>query len=293
MKKCLACGMCFSDKGWQCPECEWKPELIDGFPAFAPELAAQNDVYAPEMYNEIAQTEANNFWFTGRNKLLQFILNHYFPTARSFLEIGCGTGFVLRGFAKMRKEMCLSGAEINIAGIRLAQARVPRAEFIQMDAYHMPFEEEFDVVGAFDVLEHIDEDGRALQEIFRSVRPGGGMILTVPQHQWLWSVTDEIACHRRRYSRRDLKTKVEAAGFRVCRISSFVTFLLPLMFLSRIRFRMTPKSRNQKEVIKELNLSPILNAVFDKVCDWERTVLQSGVSLPAGGSLICVGTKEQ
>ena len=104
-----------------------------------------------------------------------------------------------------------------------------------MDARRIPFECEFDVVGAFDVLEHLVEDESALAQMFNAARPGGGLLVTVPQQRYLWSASDEYAMHQRRYSRAELRAKVESAGFQIERITSFNSLLLPLMILSRMQ----------------------------------------------------------
>ena len=80
-----------------------------------------------------------------------------------------------------------------------------------MDARRIPYEAEFDVIGAFDVIEHIYEDAAVLQQMHRAVRPGGGIIVTVPQHRFLWSKQDEFSCHFRRYTRGELMSKVSCA----------------------------------------------------------------------------------
>ena len=103
-----------------------------------------------------------------------------------------------------------------------------------MDARCILFECEFDVVGTFDVLEHLVEDERALAQMFNAARPGGGLLVTVPQHRFLWSESDRFAMHQRRYSRTELRKKVESAGFQIERITSFNSLLLPLMILSRL-----------------------------------------------------------
>ena len=64
-----------------------------------------------------------------------------------------------------------------------------------MDARRIPFEDEFDVIGAFDVLEHIKEDEQVLVQMHRAVKSGGGIMLTVPQHMFLWSEQDVQAHH--------------------------------------------------------------------------------------------------
>src|SRR5204863_7401731 len=97
------------------------------------------------------------------------------------------------------------------------------------DARALPYRDAFDLVGAFDVLEHIDEDEAVLAEMAAATRRGGGVLITVPQHPWLWSEADDHAHHRRRYSRSALIDKVRSAGLRPVAVTSFVTFLLPVM----------------------------------------------------------------
>jgi SAM-dependent methyltransferase len=267
-------------------------DLVDGYPAFAPVLARQSNGYPADGHKEIAHLEDSCFWFKGRNKLLQFALNRYFPSAENLLEIGCGTGFVLAGLAGERPGMSLIAGDIYIAGLNFAHDRVPQAEFIQMDARYIPYVSEFDVIGAFDVLEHIDDDLCVLREIFKAVKPKGGCIISVPQHQWLWSSNDEIACHKRRYSRRELKTKMETVGFKVLWTTSFVTLLLPLMLLSRAKSGIGGGEHGRESALKELKLPAQLNTVLEKIGDLELAMLRKGISLPAGGSLLYVGEKE-
>jgi SAM-dependent methyltransferase len=265
--------------------------LIDGYPVFAPDLAGQSNGFPVDVHNKLVHLEDSCFWFKGRNKLLQLVLNRYFPSAESLLEIGCGTGFVLAGFAGERPGIRLIGGDIYVAGLNFAQDRVPQAEFIQMDARYIPYMTEFDVIGAFDVLEHIDDDLCVLREIFKAVKPKGGCIISVPQHRWLWSLNDEIACHKRRYSRTELKTKIETVGFRVLWTTSFVTLLLPLMILSRVKSGIWGKN-DRESVFKELKLPPRLDALFEMIGNLELAMFRYDISLPAGGSLLCVGKKE-
>ena len=74
-----------------------------------------------------------------------------------------------------------------------AVSRVPDVQLYQLDGRRLPFEEEFDVVGAFDVLEHVDDDGLVLAQMHQATKPGGGIIVSVPQHPWLWSAVDEFS----------------------------------------------------------------------------------------------------
>ena len=288
MKICFSCNCRFEATDWQCPICQESPQLLEGFPAFAPSLAKANDGFEATHFDELAPLEAKNFWFRSRNQLIIWALNRYFPGVESFLEIGCGTGYVLSGLEQAFPGLRLSGSEIFSNGLNYAKGRVSRCNLFQMDARDIPFEEEFDVIGAFDVLEHIAEDERVLSEMYRAVRPGGGVILTVPQHAFLWSQADEHACHVRRYSAEDLRHKVQQAGFSVVRVTSFVSLLLPLMMLSRLRQRAPDKAYDP---LAELKIGGFTNWVLGKTLDLERALIHMGLSFPAGGSLLLVARK--
>ena len=134
--------------------------------------------------------------------------------------------------SRARPGLQLVGGELFREGLAFAknQLSVP---LLQMDCGSIPFSNRFDVVGAFDLLEHVDQDESVLKEMFRTIRPGGGLLLTVPQHPSLWSPIEKYSCHKRRYTAHELTKKVEAAGFDIVKRTSFVCFLLPLMAIRR------------------------------------------------------------
>ena len=287
MRRCLSCDASFQDT-WACPECSFTPISIEGFLSFAPRLAV-NDPDNPTEFHTLAGIEDGNFWFRSRNRLIVWALRRYFATARNMLEIGCGTGFVLSGIHAALPGLSLSGSEASCTGLAVAARRLPSASLFQMDARNIPFREEFDVIGAFDVLEHIQEDERVLAEMERAVKRGGGILITVPQHQSLWSNVDNIAGHVRRYSVHDLIRKINRAGFKVLRTTSFVSALLPLMFMSRLRHG---NASGKRVASSEFKLSRFANAALERVLDAERVVIRMGVSMPAGGSLLVVARKD-
>ena len=166
MKVCLACGERFVSTGWLCPTCGHSPSLGAGYPLFAPDVASGDGSDVEYRYEDLYRVEANNFWFRSRNRLLIWALRRYFPDAQSFFEIGCGTGFVAAEIARVFPGMLLSASDVLVKGLVFAQRRLPQAQLYQMDARRMPFESEFDVIGAFDVLEHIVEDQVVLTQMF-------------------------------------------------------------------------------------------------------------------------------
>jgi SAM-dependent methyltransferase len=232
-------------------------------------------------FDYLPGAEERSFWFRSRNELIVWALRRYFSDSRSLLEIGCGTGFVLAGIRQAFPEMRLVGAELFEAGLDVAAKRVPDAELLQMDARRIPFESEFDVVGAFDVLEHIAEDEQALAEIHGALRSGGGLLITVPQHPRLWSVVDDYSRHVRRYRRMELLGKVRGAGFEIVRWTSFVSLLLPVLALSRARIR----RQETFDPLSEYRAPPFVDSALGWVLSAERALIRAGLSLPAGGSL--------
>jgi SAM-dependent methyltransferase len=287
MKACLACGATFKSDNWTCWKCGYQPGLRDGIYQFTEDPLDNHAGFKPEYFTRLAQIEERNFWFRARNELIQWALRNYFPGAKSFFEVGCGTGFVLAGIRKKFPRMRLAGSELFTDGLAIAKARLPNVELYQMDARCISFESEFDVVGAFDVLEHLIEDENVLAQMFNAVRSGGGLLLTVPQHPFLWSASDQYAMHQRRYNRAELRTKVESAGFRIERITSFNSLLLPLMIWSRVR----RKSNQYFQPWREFEIGSALNKTLESILKFERIIITTGASFPAGGSLLLVGRK--
>ena len=240
--------------------------------------------FDPDLFEPLADVEERSFWFQARNRLIVSMLKRHFPDARSFLEVGCGGGVVLAAVHEALPHLRVVGSELYADGLEVARRRVPDVELVELDARELPYVAEFDVVGAFDVLEHIDEDELVLSQMARAVRPGGGVLVLVPQHPRLWSEHDEIVEHRRRYTRKELVAKARRAGVEVVAVSSFVTTLLPAMAVSRIVDRV----RGRTNPIANLEPGP-LNGVFERVLDGERKLIERGVSLPVGGSLLLVG----
>lgn len=248
-----------------------------------------NAGFKTHYFKELAELEAGNFWFRARNRLILWALDKYSPELKSFLEIGCGTGFVISAISKRFNEARLLGSEYFEEGLVYARQRVAGAEFTQMDARHIPYESELDAIGAFDVLEHIEEDEVVLQQICKALKPGGVVFITVPQHRWLWSAVDEYACHVRRYGANELHQKVCRAGFQIIRSTSFVSTLLPAMYLSRLS--QGNKINMSIDDVAGLRINPILNKLFEWMLNFELSLIRVGVALPVGGSRLLVARK--
>lgn len=253
---------------------------------FAPDLADTISGFDPVSFAALAEVEATHFWFVARNKLIVGLADRFFPGARRYLEIGCGNGAVLRAIAASRRWQYLVGADLHPTGLAHARARLPSSvELVQMDARAIPAVDAFDLTGAFDVVEHVADDDAVLCGLRRATRTGGGTIIAVPQHPWLWSSADEIGHHQRRYRHGELEAKLRRNGFDVVFSSSFTALLLPLMAASRL----TERTRLGKgNVEREFSLGPTVNAVLKAILRAEVRLTLAGLRWPAGGSRVVV-----
>lgn len=243
--------------------------------------------YDADVFEELAALEPTSFWFRSRSKILVWALGRYFPHAQSFLEVGCGTGYTLAAIRDGRPGLAVAGGDVHPAGLAVARRRLPRVPLFQLDARELPFDADFDVTGSFDVIEHIREDDATLRALASATRPNGGVILTVPQHPWLWSPVDTAARHQRRYTRPELMGKLRDAGLETIRVTSFMSLLLPVMVVARRR----AASAEDFDFREEFALPRAVDRALESVVSVERLLLRAGVSFPAGGSLLVVARR--
>ena len=137
-----------------------------------------------------------------------------------------------------------------------------------------------------------------LKTVHDALKPGGILFVTVPSDKLLWSAMDIYAEHKRRYSRQELREKIEGNGFKVIKMSYFMTLLYPFILLSRKLSLRTGnmndegmKKQIQKEVMGVLQPNRVLNEIFFFIFSLEVPLLHS-FNFPFGSSLLCVATKE-
>ena len=245
------------------------------------------ELFPPSAFNQLAEMEAGHWWFRSRNRILLWAFKQHIGNFQRFLEIGCGTGFVLEAIHNANPSAKMYGSEYFEEGLVHARKRVPSANFSKLDARKMNDDERFDCIGAFDVIEHINEDELVLSNLSRALKNGGTLLVTVPQHRWLWSVVDEHACHVRRYTRSELVSKVTQSGLTVEYVTSFVSLLVPFMWLSRLR------SNNENyDPMDEFRIPNWLNRLLEMIMTFELGLLKIGITLPIGGSLLLQARKK-
>jgi SAM-dependent methyltransferase len=200
------------------------------------------------MYHAFAAVESRHWWFQGRRRIVSAMLRDYLADQRDapadgrrILDVGSGTGEMVDMLLEFGNVTALDGSPHAIeylrqrlpTGLTARHGRVPE---------DLPRDETFDLVTAFDVVEHLDDDLAALRAFRRVLPTGGRMVLTVPAYQMLWSHHDVYAGHYRRYRRGQLRNLVQrAGGFQVDRIAYFNS----LLFLPALAARTTGRWRRR------------------------------------------------
>ena len=267
--------------------------LIEGIKCFSPEVASAYDDYPNSGFDVTDEYAETSFWVSARTRLFKGLVKKNLPSLQKarFLEIGCGTGDFIKHLRDDRK-LEITGSEVYLKGLVYAKKNQPDVEFIQFDVTKGQIGREFDMIVAFDVIEHIEDDMTALSNINQMLGKHGVAIISVPQHMFLWGPLDEIVKHKRRYSRAELRKKMEANGFNIRYTTSFVFFLFPLMLMARLSDKKRDNTdSDQKALSKRVKFSPVLNHVMGFFMRIDEFLVKLGISLPYGGTLIMVAEK--
>ena len=269
--------------------------LVDGIKCYSPEVASAYTDYPDNGFDLTDENAESSFWVSSRNRLFKSIVQrHLLPTGKTrFLEIGCGTGEFIRQIVQ-NENLEITGSEIYLKGLVYAKKNLPNVEFVQFDVTQGKIAQQFHIITAFDVIEHVDDDSAALSNINQMLENNGVLILSVPQHMFLWSKLDEIVKHKRRYSRQELVSKLKANGFDIRYATSFLFILFPLMLVSRLFDTGRDNSQSDERALeKRVKFSGVLNTFFDFFMRIDEWLIKIGASLPFGGTLVVVARKRK
>lgn len=237
-------------------------------------------------YSAMDELESHNWWYRGRRDVVGRLLRRHLGSQKAFrtIDIGCGTG---EGAIIAKQYGPVVGVDPSDEALRLA-AKKGYTSLRQSTGTDLPFaSDSFDCAFMLDVLEHIENDVRALAECYRVLAPGGLLFLTVPAHQWLWSGHDEVYGHYRRYSKKELTKKIRAAGFRIVYGSFYVTTLFPFVALYRLVERMFRNKRSSHF----FPIPRVVNQFLFGIMRCESMLLAAGIRLPLGSSIVVVAKK--
>jgi SAM-dependent methyltransferase len=231
-----------------------------------------------------------DFWHKARLQLIGSLLDRVEEKER-ILDVGCGTGTEL--------PLLLSHGDVTAIDTErraLAQVEKLGCKTLLSDITTAPLPAgHFDVVGCFDVLEHIQDDRAAMRNIYSGLKPGGYFLLTVPAFQWLFSDHDRALEHCRRYGKSEITEKLTQAGFSITYLRYWNSLLFPLIALVRL-FKKLAKGYASEGPISEMQpVSPAIDKLLYCILGLEARGLAGSLCslLPFGVSLAVIAYKSK
>ncbi len=237
------------------------------------------------IYDRLREIEQDHWWFTGRRAVLTAEIGRLgLPADARVLEVGCGAGgnlAMLKGFGEVSAIEPDAPSRDYAAGRGLADVRAGLLPDGLPD-----FGAPFDLVCAFDVVEHVDDDAGALRAMAGQLKPGGKLVITVPAYAWMWSAHDAAHHHKRRYVRPEVRRLIEGAGLKVRRVTHFNTLLFPPIAAIRLAKAAVKQEGGDDEALPP----PVLNRLLGGLFGAERGLLRAA-DLPFGVSILAVAEK--
>jgi SAM-dependent methyltransferase len=220
------------------------------------------------------------WWYRARADLLHVVFEPFLGAPRRTLDVGS---------ADAPSVGWMRGAQPHVTLDLFPDGLVP-GEGVCGSATALPFgDEAFDVVSAFDVVEHCEDDALAVSELARVLTPGGRMLLSVPAYQWAWSDHDVRAGHHRRYTRRRLNRLVADAGLTISRSTYVFAGVFPLFVAERARRGLqAPAAPEPGNRLPEV--SPRTDKILMGLSGLDHRLLRK-TNLPFGSSIFLAAVK--
>lgn len=224
----------------------------------------------------------DNFWYKARRSLIRDLFLKYGSQDKTVLELGCGAGSQLLALRPLCQS--LRGCDINEEA--LAWARKEDLNVFRHDIEKERLGEATeDILCAFDVIEHIKDDVRALRHIYEALKPGGYFFFSVPAFPSLYSGHDKHLQHVRRYGQKELKQKIENSGFEIEELFYWNSLLFLPLALKRLK--------DKKKIASDINSYRSFNKILFRLLLMENQLWRLGIRFPFGLSIFGVASKKQ
>ncbi len=240
-----------------------------------------------DFYEDYYREETRHWWFCARRRIIETLLRRHRLTEPTpvIADIGCGPGASLEMLRRLGQPL---GIDTSSRALVFCRER-GETRLVCGGLPDLPIRDNSaDIVCAFDVIEHVDDDRAAVENLVRVCKPGGIVFVTVPAHPSLWSEHDEINQHKRRYRRTQLAALARNLPVEVLQLSYYNFLLAPFVIAFRLLKRAMAKPKAPAAATSDLSVPhPVVNGFLESLFASERWWLARG-SFPFGISLLCI-----
>ena len=251
-----------------------------------------------EYYRDYYTLERNHWWFRARKNILEAQVQRLFPnrTNLKILNAGCATGYSSEWLMQFGE---VSSLEYDAECFAFTRD-VVKIPIVQGSITELPFEDnQFDLIVAFDVVEHVENDVLAVQEMQRVAKPGGIIFISVPAFNFLWSNHDEVNHHFRRYKIATLSNTFRKSTLKHLYTSYFNTFLfIPITayrlignLIQKIKHGGNQKIYNENSNDLTVGKDNLASKIFFRIFNAENILLRKGFNFPFGISIMAAYKK--
>jgi len=240
--------------------------------------------------------EQEFWWFKGMKKITETLLHPYLTLQNDndILDDGCGTGGMLSWLEQFSGKGKITGIDISPVALDFCR-KSGNLNVIEASATELPFNDSsFNVVTSFDVLVQLPgeyDDKKAIDEIFRVLKPGGITFIRVAAHKWMRSGHDQALESHKRYTRNSIKNLVAEGGFEIRRSTYANMFLFPLAIFRRLILKPLHLVHAGSDVRPLPNNLKWVNRFFTLLLYLESYLIGKGVNLFTGLSVIVIAYK--
>lgn len=260
-------------------------------------LHAAEISYPSDGNSRCFQVEDRSYWFEHRNNVISDVVRKYSRSVETeklyFIDIGGGNGFVSARLAADGHDVVL--LEPGPEGALNAKTQRNLSDVICATLQDAEIQSgSFDAAGAFDVIEHIEDDRAFVAEVATVVKPGGLFIATVPAHKWLWSNEDERAGHFRRYTKRSFEELMTPFFEPTVVTYLFQPLVFPILLLRALpsRFGLSKNSNTVSDSTEHGADGGIVSRVLRHALKDEASSIRSGKDVRTGSSVLFIGSKK-
>lgn len=240
--------------------------------------------YYPEYY----ELERTNWWFLARMEIIRTQVQKIAKNAKNLkiLNIGVSTGASSQMLREFGEVVSIEYDQFCVDFINAkTDLNVQQGSILELQYSN----NQFDLVCAFDVIEHVEDDQKAVDEMYRVCKHKGYVLITVPAFMFLWSKHDEVNHHFRRY------THSQLVALNTSQKTVFSTYFNSILFIPiaavRLLGKIIPFKREGSGSDFGLIKMNWLNKLFYHIFLSENTMLRNRVKIPFGVSVFLIGTK--